>query len=263
MNLDPPPDNDVYVYSLRSDTWTKVSNSPFDHYSYDEIFPGVFVNGFLHWIACKDSDYGGDHGVIAAFGLADEKFCEVPSPYFYLYNDVNFLSVKDCKLVALGEKLAIFDHEEGVVWLMNEYGVKESWTKIVVHGFSESRMVEPMIFYDNGKIVFVNGKLEVLNHAEEKCLGKSHDVLWLEGYFSSLQTMASENIITIPHDIITDILHRLPAKSLGQFRCVSKNWRSLLSQPKFIKTHRNILKRNHLIFIYPFDRMPVYSDPVG
>ncbi|PWA58086.1 F-box associated interaction domain-containing protein [Artemisia annua] len=160
----------------------RVSDSPFDHYSYGKGLSGVFVNGFLHWIAGKDSD----HWVIAAFGLADEKFWEVPLPY--VYNDVDVFSYRCyCKLVALGEKLAIFDHVEGVVWLMNEYGVKESWTKIVVHGFSESRMVEPMIFYDNGKIVFVNRKLEVLNHAEEKSLGKSHDVLWLEGtYVESL-----------------------------------------------------------------------------
>ncbi|GKD11657.1 F-box associated domain containing protein [Tanacetum coccineum] len=82
--------------------------------------------------------------------------------------------------------------------------------------------------------------------------------------------MASENIVTIPQDIITDILHRLPAKSLGQFRRVSKNWLSLLSQPKFIKTHRNIFKRNHLIFIsldyalysVPVDNHEAVSRPI-
>ncbi|GJR56658.1 F-box associated domain containing protein [Tanacetum coccineum] len=59
------------------------------------------------------------------------------------------------KLVALGEKLAIFHAVKGVVWLMNEYGVKESWTKIVVHGFNEIPMNKPEIFYDNRKLLFV------------------------------------------------------------------------------------------------------------
>ncbi|KAL3505735.1 hypothetical protein ACH5RR_031117 [Cinchona calisaya] len=40
-----------------------------------------------------------------------------------------------------------------------------------------------------------------------------------------------------PQELITDILLRLPAKSIGQFRCVSKPWKSLLSNPQFIKSH--------------------------
>ena len=110
-----------------------MSDSPFVHYYYRAGLSGVFVNGFLHWIASKGSNR---IPVIVAFSLADEKFCEVPLPY--LYNDVYILSYTDhCKLVALGEKLAIYLMVKGEVWLMNEYGNKESWTKIVVHGFKE------------------------------------------------------------------------------------------------------------------------------
>ncbi|KAJ0540774.1 putative F-box domain-containing protein [Helianthus annuus] len=41
----------------------------------------------------------------------------------------------------------------------------------------------------------------------------------------------------LPHDILIDILSRLPAKSLGQFKSVSKHWSSLISSPSFIKLH--------------------------
>lgn len=41
----------------------------------------------------------------------------------------------------------------------------------------------------------------------------------------------------IPQELIIDILLRLPAKSVGKFRCVSKPWRTLLSDPVFIKAH--------------------------
>ncbi|GJY57740.1 integrase, catalytic region, zinc finger, CCHC-type containing protein [Tanacetum coccineum] len=56
---------------------------------------------------------------------------------------------------ALGEKLAIFHELKGEFWLMNEYGVHKSWTKIVVHGFNEIPLVRPEFFYDNGKILFL------------------------------------------------------------------------------------------------------------
>ncbi|CAI9118800.1 OLC1v1020413C1 [Oldenlandia corymbosa var. corymbosa] len=48
----------------------------------------------------------------------------------------------------------------------------------------------------------------------------------------------SEFFSSLPEDLlITDVLARLPAKSVGRFRCVSKPWRSLLSSSHFIKTH--------------------------
>nr|GEV91412.1 hypothetical protein [Tanacetum cinerariifolium] len=164
-------ENTMYVYSLRTNTWRQLGDSPYDHSQ--DYRSGVSVKGFLYWIARKRSDR---IPMVVAYSLADEKFSEVPSPGFY--NDVDISNVFDCKLAAFGEKLAIFDHVEGVVWLMNEYGVKESWTKIVIHGLIESPLVEPMFFYDNGKIVFVNCDLKVLINVEEICSGKSDNVLW-------------------------------------------------------------------------------------
>jgi len=42
---------------------------------------------------------------------------------------------------------------------------------------------------------------------------------------------------TLPFDLITDILCRLPVKFLIQFRCVCKSWNSLISDPKFAEKH--------------------------
>ncbi|XP_076922049.1 F-box/kelch-repeat protein At3g06240-like [Bidens hawaiensis] len=41
----------------------------------------------------------------------------------------------------------------------------------------------------------------------------------------------------LPRDILIDILSRLPAKSLGQFKSVSKYWLSFISSEDFIKLH--------------------------
>nr|QLY89006.1 F-box protein [Fragaria nilgerrensis] len=41
-------------------------------------------------------------------------------------------------------------------------------------------------------------------------------------------------------DLITDILLRLPVKSLLRFKCVSKQWLSLISDPQFSRHYRNL-----------------------
>ncbi|RZC46905.1 hypothetical protein C5167_039868, partial [Papaver somniferum] len=46
-------------------------------------------------------------------------------------------------------------------------------------------------------------------------------------------------MVTIPDDIISDILVRLPVKSIGRFRCVSKAWCKLLKGSEFVKMHLN------------------------
>ncbi|OEL25973.1 hypothetical protein BAE44_0013003 [Dichanthelium oligosanthes] len=35
----------------------------------------------------------------------------------------------------------------------------------------------------------------------------------------------------LPHDLVVEILSRLPAKSLCRFKCVSRSWRTLISDP--------------------------------
>ncbi|PWA58085.1 F-box associated interaction domain-containing protein [Artemisia annua] len=159
------------VKFLKSNTWRQVSDSPYG-LDYGKLFTGVYVNGFLHWIANN-----GSHAIIVAFSLADEKFSEVASPSLSNEDDI-MMSDIDCKLVSVGEKLAIFVKIRGEIWLMNEYGVKESWTKIVVHGLNEIPLVEPVIFYDNGKILFVTCDLMVIYDVKEHTLCKSVDVSW-------------------------------------------------------------------------------------
>lgn len=171
-DLIPPDVMSVHVYSLKSKTWRWVIDSPYDH-SYGKCLPGVLVNGFLHWIAIKASD---GLPVIVAFSLADERFIEVPLPE--LSNDVNIMCNKYCKLVALGEKLCLFLEVKGEVWLMNEYRVRESWIKIEIQGLNETPMVEPLIFYEDGKILLVSNDGIWIYDVEERTLCRNVDVSW-------------------------------------------------------------------------------------
>ncbi|GKC96557.1 F-box associated domain containing protein [Tanacetum coccineum] len=130
---------------------------------------GVFVNGYLHWIFDSHSK-----PVIVAFSLADEKLSELPPPI--LYNEVDIVSDFDTKLVALGEKLAIFHELKGDVWLMDEYGVQKSWTKIVVHGFNEIPLIRPDVFSNNRKFLFLTSSVLWIYDVEERTFCESVDI---------------------------------------------------------------------------------------
>src|ERR1044072_3199964 len=44
----------------------------------------------------------------------------------------------------------------------------------------------------------------------------------------------------LPEELIVEILLRVPARSLLRFRCVCKSWKTLISNPQFVKDHTNI-----------------------
>ena len=60
---------------------------------------------------------------------------------------------------------------------------------------------------------------------------------------------------TLPFDLITDILCRLPVKYLVQFRCVCKSWNSLISDPKFAEKHLR-LSTTRLVHTLTYSNLP-------
>ncbi|KAI8566693.1 hypothetical protein RHMOL_Rhmol02G0062100 [Rhododendron molle] len=58
---------------------------------------------------------------------------------------------------------------------------------------------------------------------------------WAEG---------SKPLPNLPYEINVEILLRLPVKSLLRFTCACKSWRSLISDPKFAKTHLSLASSN-------------------
>lgn len=87
-------------------------------------------------------------------------------------------------------------------------------------------------------IVINMQKIKMNNHQKKKDI--KH--IWV-GKHTGLVDEASKGvreqvIVFLPLDVVANMLSRLSVRSLVRFRCVCKQWRSLISDPIFIKEQR-------------------------
>ncbi|CAI9118801.1 OLC1v1020414C1 [Oldenlandia corymbosa var. corymbosa] len=123
----------VNVYSTKSRAWRKLAISPFDHAELHGKH-GVFVNGFIHWLACeyktKMAPFRNQRSVIAAFDLAREEFQKLPPPKSveeHMFVVYKLTVLRGCLAMVTGLCDGVFEF-----WVMIDYGVQESWTKFSI-----------------------------------------------------------------------------------------------------------------------------------
>ncbi|XP_057772091.1 F-box/kelch-repeat protein At3g06240-like [Salvia miltiorrhiza] len=133
-------DTFVDVYSVTRGVWKRVDNSPYDH-AVPHLSCGAFVSGAIHWLASSREE--GYTSVIAAFDLAREVFDEMPAP-----SGVDLGKFVFWKLVVLEGCLCLVDagRDRSDVWIMKEYGVGESWTKLSIEGGCVYDIIKPLCF---------------------------------------------------------------------------------------------------------------------
>ncbi|OVA15186.1 F-box domain [Macleaya cordata] len=89
--------------------------------------PGVLVNGALHWKAIRVVESEDDDlEVIVSFVIVNNRFKDVPQPE-------NLYSKLGKEVGVLGGCLCLLDKIDMArvdVWVMGDYGVRESWTKL-------------------------------------------------------------------------------------------------------------------------------------
>uniref|UniRef100_A0A2N9G6V3 F-box associated beta-propeller type 3 domain-containing protein n=1 Tax=Fagus sylvatica TaxID=28930 RepID=A0A2N9G6V3_FAGSY len=134
-----PPVAEADVYTLSTDSWRRVvislESEPnigyIDLIDVPVVSPFLlFVNGALHSIA-----FSGDYKFILSFDVNDETFRPIMLPQNYLDG---IISPTYDFLVVFKGSLAVFVYGIdpvkrrliGYIWMMREYGVVESWTKI-------------------------------------------------------------------------------------------------------------------------------------
>ncbi|OMO98331.1 hypothetical protein COLO4_13989 [Corchorus olitorius] len=144
----------VCVYSLRTDSWGKVENFPFDDNVYES---GVLLNGNIHWMASRGE--GANYEcVVAAFSLEKEVFCDMPAPETVDASVEFVVGVLNGCLCVLHSRNQM--HND--FWVMTKYGVGESWTKLTL---SISYIcMKPLCLAQNGEALLeVDGKLLLYN----------------------------------------------------------------------------------------------------
>uniref|UniRef100_A0A1U7WG31 F-box protein CPR30-like n=2 Tax=Nicotiana sylvestris TaxID=4096 RepID=A0A1U7WG31_NICSY len=146
-------DVNVEIYSLKSDSCKEI-----DGFQCGKIHSclGKLVNGKLHWIT-SGAHPGSNDGDIIFIDLADEKWGMLEQP---CHGEGEFYF----KLGVLGSDLSIFRTYQSAwadVWVMKEYGVKESWAKIYTIKFDEDfpkRVRSPLFCKSNkGEILLALG----------------------------------------------------------------------------------------------------------
>lgn len=141
---------DVKMYTTRNNFWRRIQDFPYD-------FPhggrGVFMNGALHWIVSLWSNEL-HYYMVAALDLAEEKYRLVKLPeweYEKFYFDIGVMGGNLFLFCCSGE--ISFD-----IWVMKEYGVTESWTRLKITVPCMTKIVayaylRPLCLRKNGEIL--------------------------------------------------------------------------------------------------------------
>ncbi|KAL5843326.1 hypothetical protein ACOSQ4_009284 [Xanthoceras sorbifolium] len=147
------------VYSLRANSWSWIEHLP-DYCSFYAFYQrsGILVAGTLNWMG-KSSVLN----LIISFDLKSEKFRSVPTP-----PDITSTNVGKCGTYInnLGGCLCLCcnDHGKQVIdiWVMKEYSVKDSWTKLFSFSYLSINInvnippaVESIFYSETGEKVFL------------------------------------------------------------------------------------------------------------
>ncbi|XP_059639015.1 F-box/kelch-repeat protein At3g06240-like [Cornus florida] len=152
--------NSVYAYSLRICSWRKVHDFTYKC-SINVYESGTQLNGALHWLCLDDKGHPLE---IAIFSLEDEKVWKIPMPTSFTDADEAYeLGVFEgclCILPWFGDAYTY--------WAMKEYGVNQSWTKLVTRvPFDDT--FKPLVLLGNDvALLWIDYKKLVLYNTKEE-----------------------------------------------------------------------------------------------
>ncbi|KAI8558425.1 hypothetical protein RHMOL_Rhmol04G0092200 [Rhododendron molle] len=125
-----PPKVEIYTQGTRS--WRGIRSAAPSYRIVIYMWCQAFVDGVVHWVAYESCVGGGVRNLIMLFNMASESFSEFKLPPTLAYTDYlpTTLSIKK-----FGQSLAVLcsgprDTGGCCIWVMKEYGVAESWTKL-------------------------------------------------------------------------------------------------------------------------------------
>ncbi|KAB2015377.1 hypothetical protein E1A91_D08G021400v1 [Gossypium mustelinum] len=147
--------SEAKVYSLRSNCWRRIKDVCFYHKFSREF--GFLANNALHWMVFKTPQSRNQELVGFDLGSEEFRFLELPECRLdkVLWFHINAVGGDICLTSTYRET----DNVVVDVWIMKEYGVKQSWFKLISwkepHFMPWSTVALPLaLAKDGGKVLF-------------------------------------------------------------------------------------------------------------
>lgn len=177
----------VMIYSLRADSWKRIEDFscgiPFDD-------TGRFASGKLHFAATSTVEFNSRWNIVS-LDLKSEGYGFVEQPD---YGE----GCSSSSLGLLGGCLSVlcdYQSTRADVWVLKEYGVKESWTRVVsipyLNDHERFLYSHPLLIMPNGEILLVFRTRLVVYNPKDNCfrrpqISNFHNFLEADIYFESL-----------------------------------------------------------------------------
>ncbi|KAG5592120.1 hypothetical protein H5410_042634 [Solanum commersonii] len=160
-----PPE--VEIYSIKTGVWRSVMGVEIKHYMMEFWWSRDFVNGVVHWIAYDVvPNGGGNRNLVTSFSIVDEVFGEI------MFSDALFGVIStNLSIKKFEESLAVVKYVSEIsgasceceVWVMRQYGVLESWSRLYRINLVTT-MMKVVGFRNNGAVLFSTRSNDLLSY---------------------------------------------------------------------------------------------------
>ncbi|GAU41601.1 hypothetical protein TSUD_196710 [Trifolium subterraneum] len=149
-------------FSLRANTWKEIEGTHFPYIILSGVVPrvGTLFGGAIHWLAFRRDL---ESTVIVAFDLMERELVEMSFP------DYIDIELTNYDLWVFGEFLALWVMDENdrvEIWVMKEYKVCLSWTKMSFHVIS-TEFFSPICCTKSGDIIGTDGHAELVKYDDK------------------------------------------------------------------------------------------------
>ncbi|KAI5571804.1 hypothetical protein POPTR_011G137200v4 [Populus trichocarpa] len=194
------------IYTVGTGQWRSIGNASFRLQSLDA---NAFLHDSIHWIEYRSNSIG----FVSAFDFVSEQFKLVALPPASQIHDgmgrcypSSVGVIKGCLFMTNG---VCIENEKFEIWVMEEYGIKESWTKkFVLSNLEVQHYVsyQPLYFLSSGEILICEDDESIgvyvpkLERIHEAKFYKGKDCFLVTAHnpsFVSLQDIAKGEELTV------------------------------------------------------------------
>ncbi|KAE8684280.1 Detected protein of unknown function [Hibiscus syriacus] len=150
------------LFSVNENCWRRVAAIA-PNYEVEGCISPAFVKGAFHWLGYHERNDGAFSNKILGFDFSAEEFFEINLP-----ESLIGLCPSDLSIMNYGESsIAVLfrvNFESNECWMMKEYGVVESWTKVFVFQTFRGWYPPTLAFRNNGEVILRVGFGEIALH---------------------------------------------------------------------------------------------------